>query len=158
MQGIRNDYPVICKDLMRIAIAGNKKRFWTDKNRTEPLLHKMRNEVLNRAFAYAKDQISPEIYFCDTNLYIDDIKQMMQAAYRNDVEVKPELITFDVPLEELLRRNAKRDPDDVVPERVVIENYLTYTDPKHWRFNQVECGLWETSRLLRKATQPGCWV
>lgn len=92
----------------------------------EKLVLKIRDLVVTEGISLGKNVIVD-----DTNLHPKHETRIRQLV-RNNAEVA--VTFFDIPLDECIRRNAKRPEDEQVPEEVIrnmYDRFLKYSPGKH---------------------------
>lgn len=85
----------------------------------EPAITFQQHTLIERGLLKGYDVISS-----DTNLSARYVKELAEIAANFGAGV--EVIDFDVPLEELIQRNANRDPDEIVPDEVIYDMHKRY--------------------------------
>lgn len=119
---------VLCLDDFRMALFRDKQHYQRthrDNPRMRALLNDTYEDALRTALGYGFSAI-----LANMHVYPDSFASTMALIKR--FGIKPHLIVFLLPVEELLRRNATRPECDRVPAEFILQTYAEMMKPDAW--------------------------
>lgn len=114
---------MVSKDEIRKSLYGSKKRFWNNPHHKDQLIRNIAYDTAERV------SIDHDICICNTNYTWSAVEPYIQKIQHNcRIYVKH----FDVPWEELVRRNRFRPNDDRIDMRYLTDTWNEYQAASPW--------------------------